>query len=211
MNPLKKDKALAFNNEILPSSSITGLFTGLSVEILDNDDIKKLHESGSWGEGSLSRSAPAVVRSLTAGEPTKISPQQYQKRLEWQQKYGTGNTDDLVKVVYKPAVIQRGAVLEYEISAVLPNPFAVNETLVLFFEEAFFLSYVERLTVLSFDGSLICNDHLWLKFCRLKHNFIECFVAYLYLKNKNWVIKPGIKFGGHFCKFCGMKMNCILI
>lgn len=203
--PLKKNKAWTFNDKILPSCSITGLFTGLSVEILDNAEIKALNESGSWGEGSLSRSVPGLIKRLDSEELPSITAHQYQRRLEWKQKYLAQSTGDLVKVIYKSSIVQRDTVLEDEISKVLENPFMVNETLVLFLEEAFFLSYfVKCLTVRSLVGNIIVNDQLWIAFCKLKHNFVECFVAYLYLKTKNWIIKPGIKFGGHFCKFLAL-------
>lgn len=78
----------------------------------------------------------------------------------------------------------------------------ISQSSVLFLEEAFFLHFVINcLEIKDIDEITISTEDIWTKFCRLKENFVECFIAYLYLKSKNWVIKPGMKFGGDFRKF----------
>lgn len=79
--------------------------------------------------------------------------------------------------------------------------FKIEQSSVLFLEEAFFLHHTLKcLIIQDIDENEITTEDLWTSFCRLKENFVECFVAFLYLKSKNWVIKPGMKFGGDFCK-----------
>lgn len=78
-----------------------------------------------------------------------------------------------------------------------------GETLVLFAEEAFFLHHSLRcLDVRSpnpADGSL-SGDQLFEQFRTLKPTFAETYVAYVFLRSLNWVVKAGLKFGGDFCK-----------
>ena len=201
MDPVKKSGAWIFNNKLLPEVAVNGIFMGMSVEIVNNEEIKILNEAGSWGEGSLSRSVPFVVRKHNTEDLVpKISLLQYNKRLEWKQKYGTKDTGQVVKLIMKSTKVSNK--IEEEITEELENPFSIDETLVLFLEEAFFLSNTAKcLNVKSLDGNVFNGMELWTLFCQIKYNFIECFVTYLYLKSKNWIIKPGIKFGGHFCKF----------
>lgn len=78
----------------------------------------------------------------------------------------------------------------------------VFESVVLFLEEAFFLHHqIKCLEIRDIDDKIIPTGDLWKRFCNLKELFIDSYVSYLYLKSKNWVIKPGIKFGGDFCEF----------
>jgi hypothetical protein len=80
--------------------------------------------------------------------------------------------------------------------------FSIPQSSVLFLEEAFFLHHTMKcLEIQDIDENKMTTEDIWIKFSRLKENFVESFVAYLYLKSKNWVIKPGMKFGGDFREF----------
>lgn len=75
------------------------------------------------------------------------------------------------------------------------------ERLLLFPEEAFFLSYsLKCLEILRPDGSQMSDEECLTEFSKIHPQIIASFVAYLYLRTKNWVLKSGIKFGGDFCK-----------
>lgn len=77
-----------------------------------------------------------------------------------------------------------------------------SHSLVLFPEEALFLhQHVNCLEIRDLEDKPIHTERLWKIFCNLKESFVECYIAYLYLKSKNWVIKSGIKFGGDYCEF----------
>lgn len=78
---------------------------------------------------------------------------------------------------------------------------AGSHSLVLFPEEALFLhQHVNSLEIRDLDDKPIQTERLWKIFFNLKESFVECYIAYLYLKSKNWVIKSGIKFGGDYRK-----------
>jgi hypothetical protein len=80
--------------------------------------------------------------------------------------------------------------------------FSIPKSSVLFLEETFFLHHtIKCVEVQDIDENKMTTEDIWMRFCRLKEKFVESFVAYLYLKSKNWVIKPGMKFGGDFREF----------
>lgn len=79
--------------------------------------------------------------------------------------------------------------------------FHVRETLHLTLEEAFFLSFgLGCLQVIDLFGNCLSLDGMWQLFCKSQKDFIQKYVTYHYFRSKGWVVKPGIKFGGDFCK-----------
>lgn len=84
------------------------------------------------------------------------------------------------------------------------------QSIVLFLEEAFFLhNEIKCLEIRDIFNNTISTEELWNKFCSIKKSFIESYVSYVYLKSKNWVIKPGTKFGGNFCKFFTISQSSV--
>lgn len=78
---------------------------------------------------------------------------------------------------------------------------SATEKLLLFPEEAFFLSYsLNCLEIRRKDGSQMTHEECLVEFTKIHPQFITSFVVYTYLRSKNWVIKSGIKLGGDFCK-----------
>lgn len=79
------------------------------------------------------------------------------------------------------------------------------EKLLLFPEEAFFLSYsLKSLEIRNKEGAVMTNEQCLREFVRIHPNFISSFVVYSYLRSKNWVLKSGLKFGGDFRKNHGI-------
>lgn len=79
-----------------------------------------------------------------------------------------------------------------------------QEKLLLFPEEAFFLCFsLKCLEIRKKDGTELTSEDCLQEFTRIHPEFISSFVAYTYLRTKNWVVKSGIKFGGDFCKSKG--------
>lgn len=79
--------------------------------------------------------------------------------------------------------------------------FHIRETLHLTLEEAFFLSFgLGCLQVIDLFGNCLSLDGMWQLFCKSQKDFIQKYVTYHYFRSKGWVVKPGIKFGGDFCK-----------
>lgn len=161
-------------------------FTGLDFEVFDEASIQAIHECGCYGLNPKPRQAVKFnrqekMKTITEGE--------HKRRIEWKEKFGEELEDS------------ESTEMVHVEDQVAQNPFEITQSLVLFVEEAFFLHHtIKCLDVRDLDDNRISTEELWSKLCKLKETFVETFVAYLYLKSKNWVIKSGMKFGGDFCK-----------
>lgn len=79
--------------------------------------------------------------------------------------------------------------------------FPVRETLHLTFEETFFLMYgLGCLRLVDFDGKFLNMQDTWSHFCKEQKHFLEKYVTYHYFRSQGWVVKPGLKYGGDYCK-----------
>jgi tRNA splicing endonuclease len=161
-----------------------GIFTGADVEIFNEQDCRSLFENGAFGLNPK----PRQILMFNQQQNMKIlSDNEYMRKLEFKNKFGTEEDDELIQL---------------ENGEVHPDPFKIPNSLVLSLEEAFFLHKILNcLEIRDIEDKILSTSGIWTKFCRLKENFVECFIAYLFLKSKNWVIKSGVKFGGDFRKF----------
>lgn len=186
MNPVRKRRRLPqVSVKPFPTSNeiAKGIFTGLEVEIFDSNSIQ-ICEPGCYGFNSKPRQTIAYYDKQPI---VKVSLVEYQRKLEWKQKFGAEEAS--------------GKLLSVD-EEILPDPFEIPKSLILFPEEALFLLHqVKCLEVKDLDDNILTPLELWKKFTIAKFDFVESYVAYLYLKSKNWVIKVGTKFAGNFCKF----------
>ena len=170
-----------------------GTFDGFSVVVDGADDMRKLNVMGCFGKGSLSRSYPAFRR--------KDVPEITRKRqMSRRDKLCSGTSKDTRKVIVVPDSDSEhdnfftDLKVEYRLDA--SN---VGETLNLCLAEAFFLcNDVKCLDVQTADGTARSGETLWTLFCDSDKYFAVNYVAYYHFRCKNWVVKPGIKFGGDF-------------
>lgn len=184
----KRRKYRHFEVKPFPTDcTLTGIFNGLNVEIFDEKSIKTLIQCGYYGNNSLNYRQKPTFSSNENGNIPIVSKNDYQRKLEWKEKFEIPENDQQLISVD---------------DVVLVDPFVLRQSHVLIPEEAMFLKKeLNCLEVKDLDDNILSTEDLWTEFCDLKYNFLECYVGYLYLKSKNWVIKSGIKFGGHFCKF----------
>lgn len=187
-------------DEIISGSSdnkFSGYFTGINVEIFEAESIKKIYENGSFGIGSKTQAAPKV---LWKGQiaPSKVTKQIYHKKCEWREQIGSCESNNEI-------IIDGSNTDEPETStkeSVQIDPFHIEESLVLTLEESFFLhSTLKCLKILDIKGKTMETNDILLQFCSLKPKFWTHFVAYSYLRSKNWIVKCGLKFGGDFRKY----------
>lgn len=179
-----------------PDYKFSGHFTGLNVEIFEAESIKTIYENGSFGIGSKTQAAPKV---LWKGDiaPLKVLKQIYEKKCEWREKIG-GNGGNISIEVIQDSTNGPGNDSK---KSLLIDPFHIEETLVLTLEESFFLhSTLKCLRIVDVNGKEMQTNDILLKYCCLKPNFWTHFVAYSYLRSKNWIVKCGLKFGGDFRK-----------
>lgn len=76
----------------------------------------------------------------------------------------------------------------------------IEEKLCLSLEDAFFLSQSLNCLNIFENDRLLEGIELWNVFCETDCNFIQNYAVYHYYRSKNWVVKPGIKFGGDYRK-----------
>lgn len=199
------------SRETAQNKRIVAIFTGLSVEVCDPIGIQKLALGGCFGQGTLSRSFPASVRDrgVQRNDAQIVRRRQLDRRDEWRRKYGHVGEENCVNVRVMEEDVEKqledGAIgqkqLKYALVENVVDPFPIPEHLSLFFEECLFLvRELKCLEVRTLEGVTIPETLLIDNFSKLKRSFLVSYVAYVYLKSKNWVIKSGLKFGGDFRK-----------
>lgn len=183
MHPVKKRRRLPhYTFKPFPDEKVEGIFTGLDVEIFNKNSMKYLNESGCYGFNSKPRQTIAFYDKQPI---VKVSQEEYQRKLEWKEKFNAEESGKMISVDEQ----------------LVADPFDIPKSLILFPEEAFFLIHnVKCLEIKDLDENEVTAEKLWKFYCEVKYDFVDCYVAYLYLKSKNWVIKCGTKFGGNFCK-----------
>lgn len=81
------------------------------------------------------------------------------------------------------------------------NKVKIQEKLMLTPHEAFFLQYgLGCLQIVNLDNTLLNIEKCWELFTLADKNFVSKYVVYHYYRSKGYVVKPGIKFGGDYCK-----------
>lgn len=190
-----------------------GYFTGLCVEVFGYEDIKAIHRNGCYGIGSRTKVKPRALSSLP--KEKFISKSVFERRQEWNRLLGNcGLPETTVNMLLEDEyehLLQLSQEKDDTFTRTTErpetkfitqlDPFPLEESLVLFPEEAFFLHYsLKCLTIYDFrqPNDPMSTDTFLDRCCKLNPNFISHYVAYHYLRSKNWVVKRGFKFGGDF-------------
>lgn len=88
------------------------------------------------------------------------------------------------------------------------NKIKIQEKLILSLEEAFFLIYgLGCLQIVGLDNSLLNIEQCWALFNSTDEKFVNRYIVYHYFRSKGYVVKPGIKFGGDFCKYIILQIQ----
>lgn len=81
------------------------------------------------------------------------------------------------------------------------NRTKIEERLLLTLQEAFFLSYALGCLQVVNGNELLKIQQCWQLFSETDKNFETKYIVYHYYRAKGYVVKPGIKFGGDYCKY----------
>lgn len=82
------------------------------------------------------------------------------------------------------------------------NKILLQEKLMLTLQEAFYLMYgLGCLQIVNLENNILNIEDCWNLFSESESNFVHKYVVYHYFRSKGYVVKPGIKFGGDYCKF----------
>lgn len=177
----------------------SGYFNGFSV-ILDNqEDMKTMISMGYFGKASFSRSYPQFTKAKI------IRQRQFSNRKACFDKFSQKSKPD--KVITVPDSDSENEDYftnlqpKYEI-----DYSCLKENVWLGLEEAFFLASTVKCLDVSYHDEKLSIESLWALFGKTDPHFIRNYAVYFYYRGKNWVVKPGIKFGGDFskiyCTFC---------
>ncbi|KAK9883312.1 hypothetical protein WA026_001492 [Henosepilachna vigintioctopunctata] len=171
-----------------------GIFNGFSVCIKNIDEMKKCVSMGFFGKANLSRSYPQFDGNIE--KPELIRKRQWHTRERWHKKCNVNNSK---KVIVLPDSDDEDGEYFKHLQAEYKIDRCGNlETVNLMLEEAFFLQNVLNCLDIFHETRLLNN----LETLQLFSNSDDCFqhkyVTYYHFRSKNWVVKPGIKFGGDF-------------
>lgn len=184
---LKKDNTI---------SKIKGVYNGVSVIIENNDDMKNIVSMGYFGKANLSRSYPQFIQD---NKVQIIRQRQYDRRKVWGE---SSSTKDINKVIVVPDSDDEQEDYFTNLKPIFQiDRSSTKETVWLCPEEAFFLSEAVKCFDIFYENQILSPEQCWDVFSQANKYFQFNYVAYYHFRAKNWVVKPGIKFGGDFCKF----------
>ncbi|KAK5640766.1 hypothetical protein RI129_009313 [Pyrocoelia pectoralis] len=170
--------------DLLNGPKYSGYFNDFAVIV--SEGVKELHAKGCFGKGALSRSYPSFRSDLV------------RKRVfEHRKKVGASPTRPQ-KVIVTPDSDSETEYFTNLRPQYCIDRSSVTESLHLSLEEAYFLSCsLNCLNVYNNDELAPARD-LWNLFHTSDKCFGQNYAVYHYFRSKNWVVKPGIKFGGDY-------------
>lgn len=74
----------------------------------------------------------------------------------------------------------------------------LKERIHLDLSEAYFLYKYTKSLVIYQNGVVLDTELCWRQFCTEDKYFVQNYICYHHFRRKNWVVKPGLKFGGDF-------------
>ncbi|GAA5806254.1 tRNA intron endonuclease [Helicostylum pulchrum] len=164
---------------------ITGTFLefGRFVWIHDQSSITKLHQSGSFGKGDLSRSDPTWLERNIQQNKASLEEITVERRRKRRGKDQVDNQN-----LMKPDQV------------LTSTNYSNVESFQLDLCEAFFLVYALNSLIIKSTNqkSLLSIDDCWSLFCKADNSFHVNYVVYHFYRSLGWVPKNGSKFGVDF-------------
>lgn len=182
-----------------------GFFNGFSVTIESPDDMFQIYLNGFFGKGNLSRSYPSFIENDK--KVNIIRKRQFLKRKFWSEKFAQKKIHKILVVPDSDSENEdyfRNLKPEYEIDSSY-----LKEHLQLSLEEAFFLFEAVKCLKIYHNKAILNSEEAWMLFSQSDKSFVPNYIVYHYFRTKNWVVKPGLKFGGDFCE-AKHKFNFLL-
>lgn len=187
--------------------TFSACFNGFSVTVTDPEDMKSLVSKGYFGKANLSRSHPQFSKG---DKVLFVRQRQFSVRKDFSQQFEIKIKPEKVIVVPDSDSENEDYFTNLQPKYAIDNS-GLKEELWLGLEEAFFLASVVKCLNISFNGKIVSVEQLWELFQSSQPDFTRNYVVYFYYRCKNWVVKPGIKFGGDFSKSYQKKLNNIYI
>ncbi|CAG9854606.1 unnamed protein product [Phyllotreta striolata] len=208
--PKSKSKRFFRNFELVSTfpRKIPAFFDGFTVRV---DDKMAVYRAGCFGKGSLSRSLPTSFDAI-------LRKRQFEARRKWRRIKKPDEKTKESRCIRKIVVISDSdddndlsnvndmSNVNDDVSISILSPeyhldeSGSREALCLGLEEAFFLKHhLDVIDVTAVNGDDVSEcDRLWSAFSATDSRFVGNYVSYVHFRSKNWIVKPGIKFGGDF-------------
>lgn len=179
----------------------TAKFNGFNVVVDKQFDMEKINSMGSYGKGNLSRNFPVFNKK----ETILLRKRVYDER----NKILEINPDSFKQYDERNVLIVEDSDSEVEVDEYIKNlkpilkkqKISVNESVFLLLEEAYFLMYDKKcLNIFTNDDNMLNEDSAWSLFANAQNMFIANYIVYSHFRTRNWVLKPGLKYGGDFCR-----------
>ncbi|XP_075546590.1 tRNA splicing endonuclease subunit 2 [Dermacentor variabilis] len=135
-----------------------------------------------------------ALSATSTGGAKQVSSPSKEKRKRWHavEEEGTVASDgDEVEMIHS------GASEEPEVFSA-EDPWPITESLQLFFEEAYFLSYGLGCLIVKDGDEDLELLKLWQRLCGLRDNFPARYAAYHHFRSKGWVVRSGAKFAADY-------------
>lgn len=170
---------------------IRATFNGFSVVVSDEEDMKNIISMGYFGKANFSRSYPQFYQESRENIIRK-------RQLDNRKKY-FHKTQRPAKVIIAPDSDSDNEEYFTNLAPKYELDYSgLKEDVWLGLEEAFFLTSAVHCLDICYKGEILAVGDVWARFTQTQSSFRRNFVVYYYYKAKNWIVKPGIKFGGDF-------------
>ncbi|XP_044758646.1 tRNA-splicing endonuclease subunit Sen2 [Coccinella septempunctata] len=170
-----------------------GFFDGFTVRIPEKQDKKSIVSMGCFGKGSLSKSFPTFDGS--SEKPEIIRRRQMERRKKWSESNKTGEKR---KIIVLPDSDDENDYFTNLQATYDIDECGDKETTNLMLEEAFFLKNAIGCLDVHHEDKILDDDRAWKLFSESDPFFQRNYAVYYHFRSKNWVVKPGIKFGGDY-------------
>ncbi|KAF5285920.1 hypothetical protein FQA39_LY04381 [Lamprigera yunnana] len=187
-----KVKAVSFLT-LFDNKRFSGYFNYISVVISNESEMQELHTNGCFGKANFSRSYPTSLLNENRGEI--VRKRVYDRRKEWGSKNSTKDVKKLIVVPDSESDDDYFTDLKPQYNI---DRSKIKEVLNLSLDEAFFLNNFVKCLDILYEGKVMEKNDVWALFKQTDRYFTQNYLVYHYFRSKNWVVKPGIKFGGDF-------------
>lgn len=170
-----------------------GTFDGFSVKITNKNDMKNIVSMGYFGKANLSKGFP--VFDGTFDKPEIIRQRQMKRRKNCPE---SENSKDKRKVIVIPDSDDESDYFTNLQATYDIDKCGDKETTNLMLEEAFFLKNAIGCLDINYENDTLDDLKLWELFSESDPYFQRNYAVYYHFRSKNWVVKPGMKFGGEY-------------
>lgn len=188
----KRKKFAPFNRQEGQRAAIQlqGTFNGFCVLVEATEAAKEVLEASCFGKPNLARGYSFVKKSDEI-----VRKRQFEARKRFFDK----NAKPEKVIVMPDSDSDDENYFAKEIKPVYElDRSGLKERIHLDLPEAYFLTKYTQLLAIHQNGTLLNPEECWEKFCGEDKYFKQNYICYHHFRRKNWVVKPGIKYGGDF-------------